>query len=229
MLNRTHATNVLLKLIAGAGLSAALLLIFILPTQATEIEPDRHDWAMPQPPATSTDLSSSCSGGVGNPNDLITAINDANNDAATDTITLAAGCVYTLTSVYEANPDGNGPVGLPPISTTITFQGNGSTIIRDSSAASFRIFYVETGGDLTLDTVTVTGGRANNGGGILIYGTLTMLTTTLTANESTTEDINVGGGGGLMLNGGQASIRNSTLIENQAYRGGAIYMTGGGG
>ncbi len=80
-------TKILLKLIAGLGLSAAIALLFILPAQATELDPDRHNLAMPQPPATSTDLSASCEGGVGDINDLITAIEEANDDLAADVIT----------------------------------------------------------------------------------------------------------------------------------------------
>ncbi len=226
MLNRSHTTNVLLKLIASLGLSAAIALIFILPTQATELDPDRHDWAMPQPPATSTNLSGSCPGDVGNPNDLITAINDANSDGAADTITLAAGCVYTLTSVEVANADSYyGPVGLPIIDTPITINGNGATILRDSSGDEFRLFFVDAAGDLTLDSLTLSGGYAEGGRGV------------------TSLDTNGGGGGGgggaglggAIFNRGNITLTQSTLTENTAIGGGVydwsttVDSKGGGG
>jgi hypothetical protein len=94
---------------------------------------------------------------------LIAAINTANGNGQADTINLANGGTYTLTT--EDN-DTNGPNGLPLITSQITINGNGATIRRDPSYAcpvddgtsDFRIFQVGTAGNLTLNDLTVSNG-----------------------------------------------------------------------
>src|SRR5438552_17176006 len=85
---------------------------------------------------------------------LVTAINTANSTGGDDTINLAGGCTYTLTT-----PD-NAANGLPVISTNVTINGYGATITRDPSAPSFRILAVASTGTLTLNTATISGGKA---------------------------------------------------------------------
>ena len=103
------------------------------------------------------------------------AIINANDDAAThpdcppgngdDTINLAAGATYTLATVDNET---DGPNGLPSITSQITINGNGATIQRDPSYAcpedgddnDFRIFHVESTGNLTLNELTVSSGCA---------------------------------------------------------------------
>ncbi len=55
------------------------------------------------------------------------------------------------------------------ISTDITIEGptgdNGLTIERNSGAANFRLFHVQASGDLTLDSLTLSGGVAQGGNG----------------------------------------------------------------
>ncbi len=105
-----------------------------------------------------------CSGSGGGANGLIAAIEKANSTGGANTINLTPGCVYVLTTHYK----GESQNGLPPITSTITINGYGATI--DGSHA-VRVFAVavanavsgfSTGGtgDLTLNTVTVKGGRA---------------------------------------------------------------------
>ena len=65
--------------------------------------------------------------GCGDSAGLISAIQSANAAAGTDTITLAAGCTYTLIGV---NNSVDGPNGLPDITSDITIEGNGATIKR---------------------------------------------------------------------------------------------------
>ena len=84
---------------------------------------------------------------------LIEAINNANNDAATfpdcaagsgaDTIVLPANANVVLSAVY-ARTDGQfgDPVGLPPITSRITIEGNGATIIRQANAPDFGLMAV---------------------------------------------------------------------------------------
>lgn len=81
---------------------------------------------------------------------MVAAINSANGSGG-GTITLAGGCTYTLVApTTRAN-------GLPVITATVTIQGNGATITRASSAPSFRILGVASGGTLTLNALTISG------------------------------------------------------------------------
>ncbi|MFE0092321.1 right-handed parallel beta-helix repeat-containing protein [Streptomyces sp. NPDC058991] len=150
------------------------------------------------------------------PNDLISAIIDANRDGG-GTLSLAEKCTYTLT----ANQDGN---GLPEIVQPITIHGNGATIARAANADQFRFFQVSAGGDLKLRHLTLTRGKSavdQNGGAILVNpaGRLDLDHTTLhnnTVNDTDFDD------GGAIDNEGITTIRNSTFSNNSADDGGAI-------
>ncbi len=76
-----------------------------------------------------------------NTTDLKAAIDTANATSGPDTLQLAPGCTYTLTT-----PDNHwyGPNGLPEIASDITVEGNGSTIERSSAGGTpeFRLLYV---------------------------------------------------------------------------------------
>src|SRR5262249_55001955 len=48
--------------------------------------------------------------------------------------------------------------GLPPIASQITIEGNGATIARQANAPSFDLMVVRNTGNLTLRSVTLTGG-----------------------------------------------------------------------
>ena len=84
---------------------------------------------------------------------LIEAIVNANNDAATlpdcaagsgaDTIVLPANANLTLSAVYAKTYGQFGnPVGLPPIASRITIEGNGATIARQGNAPDFGLMAV---------------------------------------------------------------------------------------
>ena len=107
------------------------------------------------------------------------AIQAANTDSAVDgstagsgadTITFASslftGGDQTISlSLFDTGAD-DGEVGATAfkISTPVTIEGpsgdNGLTIERSSSASDFRLFQVTSAGNLTLDRVTLSGGRA---------------------------------------------------------------------
>ncbi len=84
-----------------------------------------------------------------------------------------AGCTYTFTT---ADNNWYGPNALPAIASTITIEGNGAIIERNTAAPKFRLFYVgatrrdETlnytspgAGNLRLRNLTVRGGLARGG------------------------------------------------------------------
>ena len=123
---------------------------------------------------------------------LITAINMANANGQTNTITLRAG-TYTLTAV-DNNTDG--PNGLPAITSVLTIKGTtaATTILeRDTSAPVFRILKVAAAGTLTLQRLTLRNGSLpgffgsgffTSGGGINNSGTLTLIGCILTRNSA---------------------------------------------
>jgi hypothetical protein len=118
---------------------------------------------------------------------LVAAITLANSTPAADTLALAGGCTYALTS-----PHGGLANGLPVITTPIEMIGP-ATITR-SSLLAFRIAEVGTTGSLTLTTsVALTNGSVllGDGGGILNRGAVTLTNSSLSGNTAT------GNGGGL--------------------------------
>ena len=108
---------------------------------------------------------------------LVAAINTA-NAAGGGTINLSPGCHYRLTSAD------NGENGLPVITTRIAVNGNGATI---DGTNTVRVFEVDgPGGNLSLQAATVTGGAADNGGGIEnVGGTVTLNLSQVTGNTAT--------------------------------------------
>jgi len=93
---------------------------------------------------------------------LVSAVSTANSTPGGGTVTLASGCVYTLTSANIAVDGGN---GLPMITGRVTVQGNGATIARStaSGTAHFRIFDVAAGGSLLLNAASLSNGIADHG------------------------------------------------------------------
>jgi len=181
------------------------------------------------------------------------AINAANAISGADTITFDAGYTITLGSQ------------LPAVNTYITITGSGAanTIIQasdcnpitlkdssnaDCAAAAYRVFQVISGGNLTLDSLTVRhGNSADYGGGVCNAGTLTVTNSTFSGNSASyygggISNINgtltvtnstfsgnsasiIGGG---IYNQGALTVTNSTFSENSATGGGGIYNNGSG-
>lgn len=165
------------------------------------------------------------SGGTGGPDcTLRDAITAANTDTPTggcpagsdaDIIELPAGATITLT---EVDNETDGDNGLPSISTEIALNGNDATVQRDFGDATpnFRIFQVATGGDLTLQDVSISGGAAfggfsaaKKGGGIFSRGTLTLTNGHVSGNSATN-------GAGIYNVGGLVELTNSAVVENSA-------------
>lgn len=125
--------------------------------------------------ARAATINVGCAPGTDDVAALIAAINTANDETThpgLDTITLGAGCTYTMIAVdnwwYRPN-------GLPAISSTITIEGNGATITRsgndgtETSSPNSRFFYISCGlsglaaGTLTLHDLTLSNGIAKGG------------------------------------------------------------------
>ena len=141
---------------------------------------------------------------------LVDAVSAANSNPGADTITLKAGCTYTLNAVDNY---WYGPNGLPPIASEIAIEGNGAVIERGSDpavATRLRFFYVGAdpasavtkdynspgAGKLALRHLTLRNGRqqggdagqggggAGMGGAIFNQGTLILEGVTLTGNTA---------------------------------------------
>ena len=154
--------------------------------------------------------------------DLISAITAANT--SNGTVTLTAGCTYTLTAID--NTTDNGGVGLPVITGNVTIQGAGATIARSTASGTpvFRIFDVASSGSLTLDSVTISNGLADNsqqgGGGIFSHGTLTVTGSTFSGNSAPST---AGTSGGAINSSGTLNVSTSTFTGNTAQEGGGIF------
>ncbi len=149
---------------------------------------------------------------------LIAAITSANATGG-GVFDLAKDCTYLLT----VDIDG---AGLPAIVTPITLNGGKNTTIERAAAVDeFRIFTVNTGGDLTLNHLKVTGGQTDgNGGGVLVNpgGALT------TNHSAITRNIVEGDGdGGGIANLGTTRVKHSKVEWNTtSEQGGGIFSTG---
>lgn len=153
---------------------------------------------------------------------LISAITTANS--TNGTITLTSGCTYTLTAINNTT-DGGG-VGLPVIKGRVTIQGSGATIARSTASGTpvFRIFDVASTGSLTLNSVTIKNGLANNGqqggGGIMSHGTLTIAGSTFSGNSAPATS---GTSGGAINNSGTLNLSTSTFTGNTGQEGGGVF------
>ena len=162
---------------------------------------------------------------------LVAAINAANSTTTPDTINLAPGGSYTLTSVSHYS-DWSGPSGLPVIFQPLTVNGNGATVERSSAPGTpdFRIFYIAASNiDVAFNNLTIKGGRAvpghpgylGAGGGIRNESSrLLLVSCTVTGNSTSTD----GGGGIYNTAGGRLTVLNSTISHNTGFGG----RTGGG-
>jgi predicted outer membrane repeat protein len=147
---------------------------------------------------------------------LVAAINLANSNPGADTLVLAAGCTYTLTSAH------GGPAnGLPVITTPIEMIGP-ATITR-ASGQLFRIAEVSPTGKLTLTTgVALTNGSVvGDGGGVLNHGAVTLTGSSLSGNTAT------GNGGGL-ANTKTSGTAPAATFTNSPVSNNTALLNGGG-
>ena len=142
------------------------------------------------------------------------------------TITLAENAVYDVITVAQ---DNNGSTAFPAIHKTITINGQGSQISRQSEDPQMRFFYVSTYGHLILNDLILDGGNPEDtkeGGAIRVDGgQLTVIDSILRDNDATGSNAS---GGAIQMTGGTLTVENSEFIANTAtLRGGAINMVSG--
>lgn len=117
--------------------------------------------------------------------------------------------------IEETNFFTNGRTGLPAITSNIAIEGYGLSISAGDSQR--RIFYVDTGGELTLNDIVLRHARpsapsntapapADYGGAIYNAGKLNINRSTIRNNRA-----KVGGG---IYNSGELTIQHSQIIDN---------------
>jgi predicted outer membrane repeat protein len=117
-----------------------------------------------------------------------------------------------------------GAGGQLTLSRAVTIAGPGPGNLSINAHGASRAFSVSPGVGATISAVTVQGGSANGGGGILNLGSLTLSGSTVSGNAATGQ----GSGGGVNNSfGATLRVSNSTLLANSAGNaGGGIFNLG---
>ena len=145
----------------------------------------------------------------------------AGNDQISFNLTGTSPYTITLTAALPNIIDSSTAI-TGGTAGTITITGLGaSSLTIDANQGNFSIFTINTGGNLSISGVTVTGAQTSGSGGAFKNnGSLTVSNSTISGNSATT-------GGGIQNNtGGALTITSSTLSSNTATFGGGIENRG---
>ena len=136
------------------------------------------------------------------------AINAANSAGGSNIIAFD-GTVFFFGGSITLGSD------LPNITSTLTIAGPGATLVN-VNGNSHRLFYINSGANLSLNGLTLSNGSANDGGAIYNAGTLTLTDSTLSNNAASS--------GGAIYNAGRLTVTDSTVSSNSASgNGGGIF------
>jgi hypothetical protein len=176
--------------------------------------------------------------------ELIAAIHASNQNTEPDSVAMAAGTTFTLTS---ANISTYGPTGLPAIaaSESLSIVGNGAIIERSTvvGTPAFRLFSVAAGASLVLENLTLQRGRtfgtgvSAQGGAILNQGTLALHDVIVQNNSAegwipptASPLLSLRAAGGAIYSNGSLTVEGGAIQNNQAIGGnGRTAATGRGG
>ena len=186
----SHATN---RISRSAVKRMLLILSMVLTALAAPVVPIAH---------AATQTVTTC-----DESSLRYALSTAANG---DTIQFGCDGVISLTP-------GSGPLAVG--TKTLTFDASGRNVTL-RSGSSMQVISVDSGGNLTLNTLTVSG-VSSAGGAIVSSGTLAVTNSTFTGNVS-------GSSGGAISSTGTLTVSNSTFDSNRASggNGGAISASG---
>lgn len=172
------------------------------------------------------------------------AIQQSNSTASDDVIVFSVTGTILLTSdhllIVDASTAGKLTINGPG-ADQLTISGD-----RQSSTA-YRVFYVDVGGNVEINGLTISNGNAGGacGGGIYIGGLLTLNNSTVSNNSAdggggicvgytavglklnnstVSHNSGLGGfsGGGILALSGISTITNSTISNNSSFAGGGI-------
>jgi hypothetical protein len=132
----------------------------------------------------------------------------AAGSSGADVINLGSGLTYTFTGALTGGGT-TGALALPVITTTITLNGNGSTLTRSLSSGQFRYLYVASG-SLTINDLTVTGASLP----IQADGSIYNDNGTLALNRSTVYGNGGSGGGGVTNRAAGAATATLTITDS---------------
>lgn len=155
-----------------------------------------------------------------------TQVDNCTTGSGDDIIDLTMGGTFNL-SIAGANEDANQTGDLDILENlTINGNGSGSTFIDANSID--RVIHIDNGADVTINDVTITGGRApdssgatgGRGGGLWLGGpeTLTMTGCVITGNAAGDSDTIGGSAGGIQAYG-DLTLDNCTVSSNQSGNG----------
>ena len=155
------------------------------------------------------------------------AITTANGTSANDDIVFNTGVTGTiaLTAVLPNIINATTAINGGGTAGTVTITGPGASSLTISGAVGgFSIFTINSGGNLSISGVKVSGAKiTGNGGAFNNAGTLTVTNSIISGNTTT-----FGGFGGGFNNSGTLTVTNSTISGNTATFGGGIYNFGTG-
>jgi CSLREA domain-containing protein len=142
---------------------------------------------------------------------LRAAIEEVNANDEADTIGFLSGLsgIITLSGgqLTVANDS--------PSTDDLIIQGPGARTITVSGNDASRVFQIDASAHATIGGLTISGGRAELGGGIYNDGTLTLTDSTVSDNKAIVGPSSIFGGGGV-YNSGILTLSNSTVSGNVA-------------
>ena len=133
--------------------------------------------------------------------------------------------------IPTSDPGYYGPTGVYTIGLTselvilknLVISGVGShVVVSNNSGGGGANFFISSSAIATIDSLTITNGSADFGGGIFNNGSLILNNCTLTGNQAS----GGGGGGGGLFNAATATVRNCTFTANEGDVGGAVLNVG---
>ncbi len=170
------------------------------------------------PIEVNTTLDSSTSG------DGKCSLREAINNANSDTDTTGGDCVLGNEILFSVSGTITLGSELPSITTGVTIDGTGQSIIIDG-ASSFQVMNIASGGNLSLKNLTIQNGSAasGDGGAISNGGTLAVSNVTFSGNSAPN------GNGGAIASNGPLAVIHSIFSNNSApaNAGGAIDLETG--